>query len=740
MKKQTSNKHQNFNLVSSEIDSFDFANTIIETNTDAIIITDIDGVITFWNKGATSLYGYTSEEVKGKNISIIYTKENLEVLGSIIKKVIEGEEIKNSEVNVIDKNGNDLNILLSINGIRDKDGKVKGLFGITKDITKQKQQEADLIAAIEIAEISKMHLDNLINKIGDPVFVKDEESRLVRVNDAFCLLFGLDRDKIIGKTLAEDVSPEEIESFLNIDKQVFKTGKESVIEESLTIRGRQKMIISTRKTLYIDANNKKYLIGVIRDITDRVNIENELKKAQTIARLGSWYLDVFTNEITWSDELYKMYSIDPALPIPPYTEHVKYFTPESWEVLSSSIENSINRGESYNIELQANENAENLNWEWISAQGEAVFDAENRVIAVRGTAQDISEQKRTRLKLERALNELTELKQQIEAENIYLKEELKLEGSFQEIKGSSKPLKRILKQVEQVAESDTTVLVLGETGTGKELIAKALHSKSQRKIFPLIKVNCSALPTELIESELFGHEKGAFTGAINRKVGRFELADKGTIFLDEIGDLPIDLQTRLLRVLQESEFERLGGEKTIKVDVRVVAATNRNLEELMMEGKFRQDLYYRLNVFPITSPPLRDRKEDIPSLVNHFINKYNNKVKNSIKSVSKNTINRLMSYNWPGNIRELEHVIERAMVLNYGEQLQLGKWFVGGTAELNLTDEFISLEQLERDYITKVLEQTNGKIRGKNGAAEILGLKPTTLESRIKKLNISKNR
>jgi len=239
---------------------------------------------------------------------------------------------------------------------------------------------------------------------------------------------------------------------------------------------------------------------------------------------------------------------------------------------------------------------------------------------------------------------------------------------------------------------------------------------------------------------LFGHEKGAFTGAINRKVGRFELADKGTIFLDEIGDLPIDLQTRLLRVLQESEFERLGGEKTIKVDVRVVAATNRNLEELMMEGKFRQDLYYRLNVFPITSPPLRDRKEDIPSLVNHFINKYNNKVKNSIKSVSKNTINRLMSYNWPGNIRELEHVIERAMVLNYGEQLQLGKWFVGGTAELNLTDEFISLEQLERDYITKVLEQTNGKIRGKNGAAEILGLKPTTLESRIKKLNISKNR
>jgi len=279
---------------------------------------------------------------------------------------------------------------------------------------------------------------------------------------------------------------------------------------------------------------------------------------------------------------------------------------------------------------------------------------------------------------------------------------------------------------------------LGETGTGKELIAKAIHNASDRKNKPLIKVNCSALPADLIESELFGHEKGAFTGAINRKIGRFELANEGTLFLDEIGDLPVGLQSRLLRVLQESEFERVGGEKTIKINVRVITATNRNLANQVLENKFRQDLYYRLNVFPITCPPLRDRIDDIQSLVHHFVNKYNPKVSNKIKTVHQKTIAQLMHYNWPGNIRELEHVIERAVIVNQGRQLRLGKWFMDNSLDAIVSDDLRTLETLDREYIIMVLKKTNWRIRGKNGASEILGLKPTTLEARIKKLNINR--
>jgi transcriptional regulator with GAF, ATPase, and Fis domain len=252
----------------------------------------------------------------------------------------------------------------------------------------------------------------------------------------------------------------------------------------------------------------------------------------------------------------------------------------------------------------------------------------------------------------------------------------------------------------------------------------------------MVKVNCSALPAELVESEFFGHEIGAFTGAVKRKIGRFELANGGTIFLDEIGDLPLGLQTRLLRVLQESEFERVGGEVTIKVDVRVITATNRNLKEEIVNSNFRQDLYYRLNVFPITCSALRDRIDDIPILVNHFVNKYNHKVNKKIKTVNQKSLDRLMKYKWPGNVRELEHIIERAVILNEGGQLRLGNWFMDSNLDNAVSDGLTTLEIVERDYIIKVLEKTNWKIRGKNGAAEILGMQPTTLESRMKKRDI----
>jgi PAS domain S-box-containing protein len=280
--------------------------------------------------------------------------------------------------------------------------------------------------------------------------------------------------------------------------------------------------------------------------------------------------------------------------------------------------------------------------------------------------------KESNLNLQKALDEVKKLQNRLEAENQYLQQEIKLNHNFEEIISQSKSFKKVLSQIEQVAKTDATVLILGESGTGKELIARAVHNLSKRKGRPLVKVNCAALPSNLIESELFGHERGAFTGALNKRIGRFELADGGTIFLDEIGEMPIDLQSKLLRVLQEGEFERLGSARTVTVDVRVIAATNRNLQQEIENGNFREDLYYRLNVFPINVPPLRERKEDIPLLVNHFLAKHGAKIEKKITTVSNKTMNDLMSYPWAGNVRELENVVERAIIISQGNKLELG--------------------------------------------------------------------
>ena len=369
--------------------------------------------------------------------------------------------------------------------------------------------------------------------------------------------------------------------------------------------------------------------------------------------------------------------------------------------------------------------------------------------------QEIRERKRAEEKLERAnesleqrvlertvelntaIAKVEELKDRFQAENIYLQQEIKLVHNFEEIISQSNEFAKILASVEQVAATDATVLVLGETGTGKELLARAIHSIGARKDRPLVKVNCATLPANLIESELFGHEKGSFTGAQSRRIGRFELADGGTIFLDEVAEMPLELQAKLLRVLQEGEFERLGGSETIKIDARVIAATNRNLVEEVSAGAFREDLYYRLNVFPVCSSPLRDRREDIPLLVNHFVAKYSAKIGKKIDTVSHKALETLKTYDWPGNIRELENIIERAVITSSEGQLEVGDWFHDAVATTGISP-IGTLEEVECDHIVHVLDRTAWKIRGTHGAAEMLGLKPTTLEARMKKLGIER--
>lgn len=351
-------------------------------------------------------------------------------------------------------------------------------------------------------------------------------------------------------------------------------------------------------------------------------------------------------------------------------------------------------------------------------------------ILISSAIRDITERKQ-------AYEEISRLKARLEQENVYLQEEIKTEHNFEEIVGGCPAITKVLKAVETVAPTDATVLICSETGTGKELVARAVHHLSPRKGKPLVKVNCATLPTNLIESELFGHERGAFTGALSRKIGRFELADGGTIFLDEIGDLPLDMQTKLLRVLQEGEFERVGGTRTIKVDVRVIAATNRDLEKGMREERFRSDLYYRLNVFPISLPALRDRKEDIELLVKHFVRKCCTRIGKEIETIPQQGMDALVSYGWPGNIRELENVIERAVILSEGRNLQLDDCLPRPEATSGASPT-VTLDEAQRAHIIKVLQLTGGKVSGERGAARILGIKPTTLESRMKKLGIER--
>ena len=386
-----------------------------------------------------------------------------------------------------------------------------------------------------------------------------------------------------------------------------------------------------------------------------------------------------------------------------------------------------------------------------------------KIFAARAGAE--LERRRTDRKLRETLAELQQLKNRLRAENAYLKEEIRLEHNFEEIVGCDSALREVLAQVEQVAPLDSTVLIYGETGTGKELIARAIHQASPRKSRALVKLNCTAISAGLVESELFGHVKGAFTGALDRRTGRFELADCGTLFLDEVSELPLETQVKLLRVLQEREFEPVGSSKTIRVDVRIIAATNRNLEEAVGAGRFRSDLFYRLNVIPIELPPLRERASDIPQLVMFFLGRFASKFGKRIDSVDRETMDLLMEYAWPGNIRELQNLIERAVVLSKGPVLYLDPGFFPGTAGSRhavdatkpsaedgarkdrgpatgppalVSEPPSTLEEIDRRHVLTMLDRCGGVIEGPKGAAKRLGLHPSTLRSRIAKLGINR--
>jgi formate hydrogenlyase transcriptional activator len=397
--------------------------------------------------------------------------------------------------------------------------------------------------------------------------------------------------------------------------------------------------------------------------------------------------------------------------------------PDDLERFRAGRQEGFLRGVPFELEVRAVH--KNGHYRWYLMQYNSLTDEDGRIIRWYSTATNIDDQKKT--------------EERLRNENLALREEIDRSSMFEEIVGSSNATRKVLQQVEKVAPSDSTVLILGETGTGKELIARALHRRSKRANKAFVQVNCAAIPQSLIASELFGHEKGAFTGALQRRIGRFEAADGGTIFLDEIGDLPMETQIALLRVLQERQFERVGSNHPISVDVRVIAATNRDLPDAVAAGSFRQDLFYRLNVFPIAVPPLRLRVEDIPLLVEYFVGRYSKGTGKDIRHIGRQTLEKLQAYSWPGNIRELQNVVERAVILSETDTFAVDEsWLKRDSTDSVPHDGLAALEGREVEMIEAALAESHGKISGPAGAAAKLGIPRQTLESKIRRLGINK--
>ena len=501
--------------------------------------------------------------------------------------------------------------------------------------------------------------------------------------------------------------------------------------------GSVRWIVSRGRRFLMSTERQERMMGISLDITERKGLELHLRESRTL--LTS--LVDSTSDMIWSVDserfglltfnrgLYEYFLHQRGIQIKAGMRPEDLFPTEDYiQQWRMFYRKALDEG-SYTTEYKVYAGTRTLRLN-INR-----LESDDAVFGVSVFGQDITERKEMENKLREHLGEIERLKLQLEKENVYLREEIKTERGFGKVIGDSDALRYVLFRAQQVAPTDSTVLILGETGTGKGMVADAIHEMSSRKDKPMVTINCAAIPENLIESELFGREKGAFTGSHTRQIGRFEVANGGTIFLDEIGEMPLALQAKLLRVLQDGQFERLGSTSTLNVDVRVIAATSRDLKVETRKGRFREDLYYRLNVFPLTIPPLRMRSEDIPQLVHYFIGKYAKKFVRQIEKVPKNTMQTLQAYRWPGNVRELEHVIERAVITSPGSVLQLTENLDQEPADTG-EESLQNLETVEREHILKVLQQTRWKIDGEGGAAAILGLNPSTVRFRIKKLDI----
>jgi len=708
---------QNVANISKRTDDMYFTKYCMDNARDMIYWVDRKNNITYANQTALDRLGYSEEEMLKKKLTEITLTKGLDNQ-EIWEKLKERKSMSYESTHKT-KDGTLIPVSIVVNYINFRGKEFSCAF--IRDLTKKKKRD-------DLLKMSKSTLDHAV----DLVFWANEDGSIAYFNQAFSERLGYDHEEIKGMNVLDFISDSDTKRYKKgwdlLKKEKFYT---NVYREMKTKSGE---IFPAEMTIsMIDLDGKYFSTTILRDITER-------KKLNQLAVMSKHSLDQSMDMVFWvnSDGSFRYFN-QSFVKKSGYTrakiEKTKIFDffPDSnleifqkgWEKLKDGakiqgLERTLRLADGSLLPCEMN----------ISM---VQFEKEEFSVTV---LRDVTEKKRKENEITSQFEEIGRLQAATAAENVMLKEEIDLEFNFSNIITRDPNYKRVLRQVEQVADTNATVLVLGETGTGKELLARAIHKLSERADEPMIKVNCGALPENLIESELFGHEKGSFTGAYQQKIGKFERADRGTIFLDEIGELPLDLQAKLLRVLQEGEIERVGGNKTLHIDVRIIAATNRNLEDEVAKGAFREDLYYRLNVFPIINIPLRERREDIPVLVKHFTEKYSKKINKEISEISATSMNKLMGYDFLGNVRELENLVERAVILARGKVLHF---------DLNLTKKssntskrFLSMEEMQKKHIIDALEKTKGKVSGKNGAATLLDMNGKTLTSRMIKLGIDK--
>ena len=649
--------------------------------------------------------------------------------------------------------------------VPDASGSPVRTVGIAEDITERREAEQAL-------RESEQQLEGILNNSTAVVYLKDAEGRYLRVNREFESLFGFDRREILGRTDYDLFPKDAAEQFRANDRKVMQQGKQLEIEEVAPHPGGAHTYISIKFPLLDGAGVPYAVAGISTDITERKQAQEAMLLEVTNTLVSHLDIRELLGSISASlrkavpHDYASLTLYDPETRqlrlqglTPPYDKdsfHESTLLPvngsPSGHAFSSRQPVVINLAESFPFpdpigpRLKA-EGFKSACWLPLVRSDRALGTlnlASKRESAFGPPEINLLGQlaNQVAIAVDNALTyrQISGLFDRLVEEKRYLEDELKTEYNFEEIVGESSGLKRVLKQVETVAPTDATVLILGETGTGKELIARAIHNLSGRRDRTFVKLNCAAIPTGLLESELFGHEKGAFTGAISQKIGRLEVAHRATLFLDEVGDIPPEIQPKLLRALQEKEFERLGSTRTISVDVRLIAATNRDLARMVQERQFRSDLYYRLRVFPITVPPLRDRSEDIPMLAHYFAQKHAQRMNRRIENIPPEALEALSKWSWPGNVRELENLIERAVILSTGSVLRVPLAELRSSEAIATPDveDGATLEDAEREHIMRILRETKGVIGGANGAAARLGLKRTTLNSKMRKLGIGR--
>lgn len=694
------------------------------------------------------MLGYASGEVDNsvRSWESLVHPDDLERVRSAIKDHVSGKtSLYAVEQRVLSKSGEWQWLLFRGRVVeRNEAGRPLRAVGIHVDVTKRKESEDQLRQSEEKLRTAEVQYRGIFENALEGIYRTSLDGRSLVANQALARMLGYaSPDELISMVTDTAhqvwVDPDERTEYMRrlMDDEVIHGFECQFLRKDKT---RVWVSLSSRLIRGPDGC-PLHIEGFLEDITRRKQSELSLleSRVQVLSIFDSTEDLIFSVDpteyglLTWNESLRRYFSEDLGIELRVGMTPAQLLPGDFPSIWHGFYLRALKEG-AFSAEYVVAAGTRSLLLSFsLLKRGEEVFG-----ISVFG--KDITRRKQIEEELQKRLLEINQLKVRLEAESAYLQQEIKLEHNFENIIGQSDVLKYVLYRVQQVAPTDMSVLIFGETGTGKELIARAIHESSSRRARPFIKVNCAALQPNLVESELFGHEKGAFTGAAVRKPGRFELANHATLFLDEIGEMPLDLQAKLLRVLEDGEIERLGGTQTIKVNVRIIAATNRDLEKEMKEGRFRADLWYRLNVYPITVPALRERTEDIPLMVAHFVELFSKKFGRTIQKIPMRVIEKLKGYKWPGNIRELKHVVERAVIGSLGATLELADSLslsaAPGASDL---DASMTLEEMERQYILKVLEKTGWKIEGKSGAAETLDIKPNTLRSRMQKLGIRKN-